>query len=172
MSSCGDTKSDAHEALCTNCGKCCYKKIIIGRTVYITPFPCEYLNTDTNMCTIYDRRHELNPYCLNVEDAIKHNSFPADCPYVEEQAPPRYRAAREDLDWPREFEDFDSLADDLDVSPEVREKVRLRGPAMPPMYVEAYEKILAQRAKHSETFPIPSICAMAKAAAFSSRRDA
>ena len=58
------------EKLCTNCGKCCYKKLLVGRIVYITPFPCEFLDTKTNLCTIYDRRKELNPLCLSVSQRI------------------------------------------------------------------------------------------------------
>ena len=133
------------EKLCTNCGKCCYMKILVGRTVYITPFPCEYLDTATNLCTIYERRHELNPLCLAVKLAIKVNAFPADCPYVPEHAPANYRPAREDYDWAAEWDEFDELADDLEVSPETRERVRARGPHAPPMHVEAYARIRAER---------------------------
>ncbi|HYG73505.1 MAG TPA: hypothetical protein VEK08_00630 [Planctomycetota bacterium] len=133
------------EQLCNNCGKCCYKKIIVGRTVFITPFPCEFLDTKTNLCTIYDRRHELNPLCLSIADGMKVSAFPEDCPYVEKQAPRNYRPARDNWDWKNEWSGFDDLADDLDVSAETREKVRARGPDAPPMYVEAYARIQAQR---------------------------
>jgi Fe-S-cluster containining protein len=124
------------EKLCNNCGKCCYKKILVGRTVYITPFPCEFLDTATNLCTIYDRRKELNPLCLSVPEGMTVSAFPSDCPYVPIHAPKNYRAAVEH-DFSGEWDDFDGLADDLDVSPEMREKVRARGPHAPPMYVEA-----------------------------------
>src|SRR5579862_2560098 len=136
------------EKLCNNCGKCCYKKIIIGRIVYITPFPCEFLNTATNLCTIYDRRKELNPLCLSVPEGMKVSAFPVDCPYVPEHAPKNYRPAVEH-DWSSEWDDFDSLADDLDVSPEMREKVRARGPHAPPMYVEAKVPDLVELVKRS-----------------------
>ncbi len=136
---------EEHEALCTRCGKCCYKKVIIGRTVFITPFPCEFLDTDTNTCTVYDRRHELNPECLNMEDGIKHSAFPADCDYVPVLAPANYRPAQDKWDWDGEWDDFDGLADDLDVPKEVREKVRARGPHAPPMWVEANERIQREK---------------------------
>ena len=136
----------AHEGLCTNCGKCCYKKVIVGRTVFITPFPCEYLDTDTHLCTIYDRRHELNPGCLSVEEGMKVSAFPEDCPYVPELAPKNYKPARDGWDWEKEdWSDFDDLADDMDVPSDVREKVRARGPDAPPMYVETFERIQRQR---------------------------
>ena len=52
-----------------------------GRVFY-TPYYCPYLDTETRLCTIYDRRHELNPHCLSVEEGIEIGVFPADCPYV------------------------------------------------------------------------------------------
>jgi len=145
METSGNTESSAHENLCNNCGKCCYKKIIVGRTVFITPFPCEFLNTDTNLCTIYDKRHELNPLCLSVEQGMKVSAFPEDCPYVPELAPKNYRPARDGWDWKQEWDGFDELADDLEVSSEMREKVRARGPDAEPMYVAAYARIQQQR---------------------------
>ena len=130
-----------HEARCNNCGKCCYQKVIIGRYVYITPFPCEYLDTNTNLCTVYDRRHELNPKCLSVKAGLKVNAFPVDCPYVAEMAPRHYRPAREDYDWSEDWRHFDKWADEMEVPGEVRERVRQRGPGKPPMYVDAQVRI-------------------------------
>jgi uncharacterized protein len=137
------------EKLCTNCGKCCYMKVIIGRTVFITPFPCEFLDTNTNLCTIYDRRHELNPLCLSVKEGMKVSAFPEDCPYVPEHAPKNYKPARDGWQWKDEWHDFDSLADDLDVSMETRERVRVRGSEAEPMYVETFARIQQQRAEQA-----------------------
>ncbi|HLX63535.1 MAG TPA: hypothetical protein VKX17_19855 [Planctomycetota bacterium] len=148
------------ESLCNRCGKCCYKKIIVGRTVYITPFPCEYLDTATNSCTIYDRRHELNPECLSVEDGMKHDAFPGDCPYVVEFAPADYKTAREDYNWAAEWAEYDELADDLDVSDRTRELIRARGPLAPPLHREAFERIQAAR----ETVPLLADFVRAQAA--------
>jgi Fe-S-cluster containining protein len=145
------------EKLCNNCGKCCYKKIIIGRTVYITPFPCEYLDTATNLCSIYDRRHELNPNCLSVREGLKVSAFPEDCPYVPELAPKNYRPAREEWSWVDEWKTFDDLADDLSVSPETRQIVRARGPDAPPMYVEVNERVARERARQSAPVQPPLI---------------
>ena len=164
-----------HEQLCNNCGKCCYKKIIVGRTVFITPFPCEYLDTDTNLCTIYDRRKELNPLCLDVEEGMKVSAFPEDCPYVAEQAPKKYKPARDDWDWKYEWDGFDELADDLDVKAATREKVRQRGPDALPMHVEAFAKIQARREAEAQMSwsgrlvdlrrdQVPSLAAMADTA--------
>jgi hypothetical protein len=110
--------------------------VIVGRTVYITPFPCEFLDTAKNLCSVYDRRHELNPLCLDVASALKLHALPADCGYVPVYAPPGYRPAREDYDWSREWDELDELAEDLNVSPELLAKVRARGKHAPPMYAE------------------------------------
>ncbi|MGD0091979.1 MAG: hypothetical protein ABSE73_18865 [Planctomycetota bacterium] len=126
-----------HEALCNHCGKCCYKKIFIGSTVHITPFPCKYLDIKTNLCTVYERRHEVNRFCLSVEEGLRVSAFPRDCPYVGALAPPGYRPARDDWDWDGEWENFDDLADDLGVTSEIRELVRARGPEAPPLYIES-----------------------------------
>jgi len=163
------------ERLCNQCGKCCYKKIIVGRTVFITPFPCEFLDTNTNLCTIYDRRHELNPYCLSVPEGMKVSAFPSDCPYVPEHAPPGYKPARDNHDWSSEWRDLESLAEDLDVSAATLEKVRARGPHAPPMHMEAYvriqqsllwgqdaDRVVDAREERSEA--APSLADMARAA--------
>jgi len=130
-----------HESICNHCGKCCYQKLIIGRNVYITPFPCKWLNVENNQCTIYDRRHELNPECLSMEDGFKHSAFPADCTYLPKMAPLNYKPAREDRDWSREWQDFESFADDLEVPYDIRDLIRARGPDAPPLHVEAFERI-------------------------------
>lgn len=145
------TNADAeHEALCTRCGKCCYKKVILGRTVFITPFPCEFLDTETNTCTVYANRYEKNPNCLPVVDAMRHNAFPADCGYVEAGAPAGYRPALDTWSWAHDWDDFDRWADDLEVSVSVREKVRARGPWAKPMWAEAFERIQSQQAQPSK----------------------
>ena len=163
------------ERLCNHCGKCCYKKIIVGRTVFITPFPCEYLDTDTNLCTIYERRHELNPHCLSVAEGMKVSAFPADCPYVPEHAPAGYRPAKDNHDWSTEWRELESLAEDLDVSALTLEKVRARGPHAPPMYLEAHLRVQQSLiwgenagrvvdARHEPPAAAPSIADLARAA--------
>lgn len=76
-------ESEEHEAKCNNCGKCCYKKIKFSDDLIVaTKDPCEHLDTDTNMCKIYNERHEKHPTCLSVEEGIKQKAMPEDCPYV------------------------------------------------------------------------------------------
>lgn len=80
---------EAHEARCLRCGRCCYAKLVVGGRVIYTDIPCRYLDVGTNLCTVYERRHELNPDCLGVEEGIERGVFPADCPYVKDI--PAYR---------------------------------------------------------------------------------
>jgi len=74
--------SPEHEALCRRCGRCCYVKMIIAGRVITTTRPCPYLDVETKLCTVYERRFEVNPRCLDVESGVKWGVFPADCPYV------------------------------------------------------------------------------------------
>jgi hypothetical protein len=116
------------ESVCRRCGKCCYRKIIIGNTVHTTPFPCEFLDEQTMLCRVYERRKELKKNCLSVRDGMKVSAFPADCAYVPCCAPVGYKPARTDWDWGRCWTDFDEIADTLGVSAAIREAVRARGP--------------------------------------------
>ena len=91
----------ADPELCEKCGRCCYAKLIINGEVVYTPFPCPYLDEQTRLCTIYERRHERNPHCLTVEMGIRLGVFPADCPYVRDipgYVPPRMGMTAEELE--------------------------------------------------------------------------
>ena len=73
------------ESICTRCGRCCYhRKRVSGEVVIDHARPCAYLDTETGVCTIYDRRFELNPDCHKV--TILHAKFdplmPSSCAYV------------------------------------------------------------------------------------------
>jgi hypothetical protein len=70
------------ENLCRRCGRCCSAKIIIQDEVVAIPVACRYLDPETRLCTVYERRFEVNPRCLTVEEGIRMRVFPADCPYV------------------------------------------------------------------------------------------
>ncbi len=80
----------SHEAKCRRCGECCRDKFLIdGRMFFAAEGYCRYLDPKTKLCTIYERRHEINPQCLSVEDGVKLGVFPQDCPYVKDL--PDYR---------------------------------------------------------------------------------
>ncbi len=78
-----DPLQAAHEALCRRCGRCCYEKYVVEERVFTTRTPCPHLDTRTRRCTVYDRRTEVNPRCVTVEEGIRLGVFPADCPYVQ-----------------------------------------------------------------------------------------
>lgn len=85
--------TDGREALCRRCGRCCCAKLIISGEVVYTPHFCKHLDPATRLCTIYERRFEINPDCMTVEEGIRCGVFPADCPYV--QGIENYRPPRE-----------------------------------------------------------------------------
>lgn len=94
-------KSDTSPDPCERCGRCCYAKLIIAGEIVYTPFPCPYLDTVTNLCTVYERRHELNPECITVEMGIRLGVFPPDCPYVRDlpdYVPPRLGMTPEEIE--------------------------------------------------------------------------
>jgi hypothetical protein len=90
----------SREAVCRRCGQCCHAKIIVEGEVIYSPFPCRYLDEQTRLCTVYERRFEANPDCLTVDEAIRLGALPADCPYVRDlpdYVPPRERMTEEEF---------------------------------------------------------------------------
>ena len=67
---------------CRRCGRCCAVKLIVDDTVIYTDEYCRYLDPQTRTCTVYERRHEVNPECLPLEEAVRMRLLPADCPFV------------------------------------------------------------------------------------------
>jgi len=71
------------EAICNNCGRCCYEKLDYRGQIFYTKTPCPHLDTDTNMCRIYLQRSELHPECAQLTPALlEAGILPEDCPYV------------------------------------------------------------------------------------------
>ena len=73
---------------------------MIGEELGYLPLLCEFLDPETRLCTVYERRHETNPGCLTVEEGIELGVFPADCPYVRGRVgyhPPREQCAEQEL---------------------------------------------------------------------------
>ena len=75
------------EALCDGCGKCCYRKFIIGRgkkkQVKYTRIACFLLNIKTGSCIDYCNRFKRNPECekLTVKDLNCIDWLPSTCAY-------------------------------------------------------------------------------------------
>ena len=74
------------EAICKRCGKCCYEKVDLGAGVIrYTDEPCVHLDTETNLCKVYNNRHEVEPDCICLtEDLVRTLTWlPEDCAYAE-----------------------------------------------------------------------------------------
>ena len=71
------------EAKCRRCGRCCYEKIEFEGEVYYTDEPCEFLDPDTRLCRVYERRQTLRADCAALTPRlVRRRWLPADCPYV------------------------------------------------------------------------------------------
>jgi uncharacterized cysteine cluster protein YcgN (CxxCxxCC family) len=72
------------EALCTQCGKCCYDKVWRGSRLMLLKSACAFLDTETNLCKCYEDRFANEPLCMPVgAEIIQMGGLPGDCPYVE-----------------------------------------------------------------------------------------
>jgi len=77
-------ETEAWEKLCRRCGRCCYEKVEFEGRVYYTDVPCEKLDLETRLCTVYDFRSSGRPGCvLLTPDLVRRGILPCDCPYVE-----------------------------------------------------------------------------------------
>ncbi|MCC8073189.1 MAG: hypothetical protein LIO62_03585 [Clostridiales bacterium] len=78
---------DDWESICTRCGKCCYTRSFDSNNQLIIHYdsPCKYLDTQTNLCTIYDERFKKCNYCGKVTlfTALYNPTLPSDCAYVQ-----------------------------------------------------------------------------------------
>ena len=77
---------------CERCGRCCFVKLFIGDEIVATPFPCPHLDEQTRLCTVYEQRLELNPFCTTVAEGVRLRIFPAGCAYT--RGLPGYQAPR------------------------------------------------------------------------------
>ena len=79
------SRRERWESLCNRCGLCCYEKDYDkGRGIIVLSLPCRYLDEETNLCTVYDRRFKTCRECRKV--TIFHALFspfmPESCGYV------------------------------------------------------------------------------------------
>ena len=75
--------SEKWESICCRCGRCCYEKVDFEGRIYYTELPCEFLDTETNLCRVYTERDFKRPGCVRLTDEILPKGImPADCPYV------------------------------------------------------------------------------------------
>lgn len=72
------------EAICKQCGLCCFEKFRDNRNrVITTAIPCRYLDIFTRECKVYDRRFEMGEDCqkLTPELVASVDWLPEQCAY-------------------------------------------------------------------------------------------
>ncbi len=77
---------DQWEAVCRRCGQCCYEKVDLGGgIIQYTDEPCVHLDTETNLCKVYERRGEAEPECITLTEHLVRTLhwLPEECAYVE-----------------------------------------------------------------------------------------
>ena len=80
------TSDKKWDALCKQCGACCFEKFEDdrGRIIY-TQTACRYLDIVTRRCRIFDRRFEINPSCVKLTPELVPTLrwLPSDCGYLQ-----------------------------------------------------------------------------------------
>lgn len=72
--------------LCARCGRCCYAKSYEsdGTVVHDYTDPCQFLDEETKLCTVFETRYEKNEQCgsVNLFRALFSPLLPAGCAYA------------------------------------------------------------------------------------------
>jgi uncharacterized cysteine cluster protein YcgN (CxxCxxCC family) len=72
------------DALCKQCGRCCFEKIEDERgNIFYTQTACRFLDVISRECKIFERRFEINPSCVKLtpELVATLSWLPRDCGY-------------------------------------------------------------------------------------------
>lgn len=73
------------EDLCQQCGMCCYERVFYpdGSVSVDITAPCEFLDEETRLCTVYESRHEVCSDCRKVDlrQALSRKTLPPTCAY-------------------------------------------------------------------------------------------
>lgn len=76
---------DEWESLCDSCGICCLEKVEDEETgvIKLTAVSCDFLDTVTCRCLVYEDRFDLNRDCVELSaDKLKHMAWlPNTCAY-------------------------------------------------------------------------------------------
>lgn len=77
---------DDWEDLCDQCGKCCYTRSpsFKGDVEIDYSKPCKFLDTESNLCVVYNYRFDACDYCgkVNLFRAVFSPYLPSTCAYV------------------------------------------------------------------------------------------
>ena len=78
---------DDWDDLCHRCGQCCYTRSLSGTGEVIVEYsrPCEFLDEDTHLCSVFKKRFRECAYCkkVNLYNALFNPLLPSKCAYVE-----------------------------------------------------------------------------------------
>jgi uncharacterized cysteine cluster protein YcgN (CxxCxxCC family) len=73
------------EDICMQCGQCCFEREIdeTGQDFIDYECPCEFLDVETRLCTVYEQRFELCDRCNKVTPAMAlfTDLLPQNCEY-------------------------------------------------------------------------------------------
>lgn len=76
---------EAWEDICDQCGLCCYEREVSDDGVQAVNLsaPCEYLNVDCNLCTVYNERFQFCERCHKItpRDILSRYTLPPTCAY-------------------------------------------------------------------------------------------
>lgn len=66
------------ESLCDGCGLCCLQKLQDEETdeIFFTCISCQYLDSHSCQCKVYDKRFEYLPECLNLTKENLESTLP------------------------------------------------------------------------------------------------
>jgi uncharacterized protein len=73
------------EAVCTQCGRCCYEKEWVrGRIITNYRAPCRFLDESSRLCTVYPERFRRCSECrkMTIFHALFVSYLPEQCGYV------------------------------------------------------------------------------------------
>lgn len=73
---------------CLDCkvrGLCCHEATVKGGTLYIhKDRPCEFLDQDTGLCTVFNERFIRQPRCASMQVLREHGGVPDGCNYKDD----------------------------------------------------------------------------------------
>jgi uncharacterized cysteine cluster protein YcgN (CxxCxxCC family) len=85
IKSLGEVTPDQWESLCDHCGLCCLQKVEDEKTgeIKFVGVSCEFLDTTTCRCLVYDDRSYVNSDCvvLTPDNIIQIKWLPDTCAY-------------------------------------------------------------------------------------------
>lgn len=93
--------SNINDTICLDCparGLCCHGEMELKGKRVVLPFSCEFLDPETKLCAIYNRRHDrmklTGAECLTIEQMLDAHTVPVACLYITDKAAYRKIADR------------------------------------------------------------------------------